>query len=340
MLALTRPRTRPERGRALAVGAVMIAAAQVLVLAVVVPTVVMDGDDRGRGSSEAGSAPEQGEGEDPDAPGAPDGSRPPEDPEAPGGPGDEEPTSISVYDIEVGDCFDSGVGLDEFGSGGAEEMSVTRLACDGPHEAEAYGSTQVEGYDSFPGDDEMYAVALSECNALVQGYVLDTWTLPLDVSLFYYHPGAESWGAGDREIICLFGEAGGGSLDGTLRGDTAELDAGQLLYLEVTTPLEVMIWEEPLPEEDIALRREWAGRMAESIEREAAALEAEAWPEEIAGLVTELVAARRTSLEDWNAAAGAAGSADFDQRIEAGYAGMGIDVEIEIREILGLSTGE
>ncbi|ONK14998.1 hypothetical protein STBA_58100 [Streptomyces sp. MP131-18] len=324
ILALAGLDRRAERGKGLAVAAVAIASTAILTLAVVIPAVVTSEDhDAGRGGDASAHAQ-------------------PGDVRAPGGEQEDgqgrEGTDLSVFDIAVGDCFDSGAGLGTFDEG-AEELTVTRLPCEGPHEAEAFAAVQVEGHGAFPGDDELFAVANRECGAHVQGYVLDSWALPLDVQLYYYYPGAATWQLGDREIVCFFGQSGGGALTGTLRGDAAAMDADQLRYLEVTTPLEVAIWGEPLPEEGLDARREWAGRMADSVGQEAGTLTAESWPREIEPLVAELAEARLTSLAHWNDAAGAGDESAFARHVEAGYDAMGIDSEIEIRGILGLPVG-
>ncbi|MDT0447279.1 DUF4190 domain-containing protein [Streptomyces johnsoniae] len=329
ILALAGLDRRTERGKGLAVAAVAIASTAILTLAVVIPAVATREDhDAGRGGDASAHAQ-------------------PGDIRAPGGEQEDgrqedgqgrEGTDLSVFDIAVGDCFDSGSGLGTFDEG-AEELTVTRLPCEGPHEAEAFAAVQVEGHDAFPGDDELFALAYRECGARVQGYVLDSWALPLDVQLYYYYPGAATWRLGDREIICFFGQSGGGALTGTLRGDAAAMDADQLRYLEVTTPLEVAIWGEPLPEEGLDARREWAGRMADSVGQEAGELTAESWPREIEPLVAELAEARLTSLAHWNDAAGAGDEGAFVRHVEAGYDAMGIDSEIEIRGILGLPVG-
>ncbi|MDT0346546.1 septum formation family protein [Streptomyces litchfieldiae] len=323
ILALARMDVRAERGKGLAVAAVTVAAAQIVALSVIVPASMWDDHSGGRTTQ---AAPPPGELEEEPT------EEPTEEPGAEGG------TSLSVFDIEVGDCFDSGTGLDSFDEGG-EEMTVTGLPCDEPHEAEAFGIAQVEGYDGFPGEDEMFTVANQECDALVQGYVLDTWTLPLDVQLFYYYPSAETWDLGDREILCFFGQVGGSDLTTSLRGDASSMNEDQLRYLEVTTPLEMTIWGEPLEEEDLAARQEWAGRMADSVSGEAAALAADEWPAEIDGLIGELIAAREASLVHWTNAGEASDPDVLGDEVETGYEVMGIDIEIEIRRELELSTG-
>ncbi len=326
ILALAGLDRRAERGKGLAVAAVAIASAAILTLAVVVPAVVTGEDhDAGRGGDSSAYA-RPGTDEEPPA------DRAPEDGRERGG------TDVSVFDIAVGDCFDSGSGLDTFDDGG-EELMVTRLSCEGPHEAEAFAVVRVEGHDAFPGEDALLSVAARECGARVQEYTLDSWVLPLDTQLYFYLPVPGTWQLGDREILCFFGQSGGGALNGSFRGDADAMDADQLRYLEATGPLEVAIWSEPLEEDGLDVHREWAGQVADAIEREAGTLTAGSWPRDVEPLVAELAEARLTSLAHWNEAARAEGRAAFDAYVESGYDTMGIDSEIEIRGLLGLPTG-
>jgi hypothetical protein len=323
-----------QRGKGLAIAGVALAGVQIAVLAVVVPVAVINADDDGSGSADAAAPQEETPGDDPE-PLAPTGPPDPTPTPAPDG----ESEDIDVYDIQVGDCFDSGAGLDQFEEDEAtEESTVTRLACDEPHEAEAFGSTQVTGYEEFPGDAELTQLAFDECGQLVQPYVLDTWTLDSSVTFFFYYPQASSWAFGDREILCFFGHQDGSPLTASLRGDESELSAEQSRYLEITTPLEVLIWSEPLPDAPFTEHRTWAAEMARTLRDEADALAAESWPADISGLVDDLVAAREESADHWDGASDAADRAEYDARYGDGYATLGVETEISIRETLGLST--
>jgi hypothetical protein len=335
LLTLARLDTRAERGKGLAVAAVSIAAAQIVALAVFVPATMWDRDESGRTGTAAQRAADSADTE--DSGNAEETENTEETAEDPAPEAGEE---ISVFDIAVGDCFDSGSGLDAYGGDdGGEVLTVTRVSCEEPHEAEAFGTVEVEGYDTYPGDDELVALADRECDALVQGYLLDTWELPLEAQIFYYYPSRGTWTMGDREVLCFFGEVSGGDLSGELRGDAGEMTAEQLRYLEITTPLELAIWAEPPASGEPADRREWAGRMAEAVSREADALAAEEWPAETGDLIGELAEARVASLTHWRAASEETDEDALGDHIDAGYGTMGIDLEFSIRAQLGLTSG-
>ncbi|MGP3971567.1 septum formation family protein [Streptomyces sp. 6N223] len=327
---------RRQRGKGLAIAAVALASVQIAVLAVVVPVAVFNAEDEG-GSATAASQDDR-PGEDAAGPSPTESDEPegPDEPTPAPGDGAEE---IDVYSIGVGDCFDSGTGLDRFQEDEAtEEFRVTRLACDGAHEAEAFGSTRVTGYEAFPGDEELTRVAAEECGGLVQPYVLDVWNLDSSVTYFFYYPQQSGWAYGDREILCFFGHQDGSPLTGSLRGDASGFSEEQTRYLEITARLEAVIWQEPAPGAALDEHRSWAGEMSRTITEEADALSRASWSAEVSGLVDDLVAARGESVPHWDRAADAAGQAEYDTHYGDGYATLGVETEISIREALGLTT--
>jgi hypothetical protein len=339
LVALTRlndgdAQQRQQRGKGLATAAVTLACVQIAVLAVVVPVAVFNADDDGGGGGSAAAAPQdERAGEDTEDAESPSPTEPS------GAEEGEEGEEVDVYSIRVGDCFDSGTGLDQFEEDEAtEEYRVTRLACDGAHEAEAFGSTRLTGYDAFPGDEELTRLATEECGGRVQPYVLDSWNLDRSVTYFFYYPQQSSWSFGDREILCFFGHQDGSPLTGSLRGDAGAFGEEQTRYLEITAPLESVIWQEPLPGAPLAEHRSWADEMSRTITEEADALSRASWSAEISGLVDDLVAAREVSVSHWDRAADAGGQAAYDSHYGDGYATLGVETEISIRETLGLST--
>ncbi|UED83705.1 DUF4190 domain-containing protein [Streptomyces profundus] len=326
IIALGRVGTSRERGKGLAITAICLASAQIVALAVLVPLALDDSDDT---KAESQETSEDRVDEEP--------PEPPDDPE----PGDDEPgdegVDTIVFDLRVGDCFDPPGGLGAYEEEGALEQSVSVVPCDQPHEAEVYGQFDVTGYGAFPGSEELAGLADQECRALVQPYVLDTWALPIEAQPYYYHPEATSWRIGDREILCFFGRVDGGTLDEALRRDPAELDEEALTYLELTMPLELAFLDEPLTDDDTSALQAWAGSLVDAIDAEMAALSAVEWSL-VGGEIESLLAARESSLSSWNAATEAEGD-DFWMAVDDGYATMGIDVELNIRQALGLSLG-
>ena len=111
-----------------------------------------------------------------------------------------------VMDVGVGDCLpDSG------GTGTISSMEV--VPCSETHSAEVYFSYQVPG-DTFPGDFSQ--VSEQQCTPAFQEFV----GMPYDQSALVYttlEPTAESWQAGDRELLCIIADPAG-NVTGSLRG--------------------------------------------------------------------------------------------------------------------------
>jgi Septum formation len=117
----------------------------------------------------------------------------------------------SVFDLEIGDCFD-----DPTESGEVSEVPI--VDCAQPHDNEVYDAFDYDG-DTFPGDDEMSATADQECQASFEEFVGIGY---FDSELYATHlvPTQESWDNGDREIICVLYEPNEkltGSMEGAAR---------------------------------------------------------------------------------------------------------------------------
>lgn len=326
ILGLNQIKKTGERGKPLAIAGMVLGSVQIALLAVLVPLAIYN-----NGASIDGAAPSDSA----SPSGGEDGAQ--EDP-----PGRDVPESgerIAVFDIAVGDCFDTS-GLDQYqDEEGGSEYDVTLYPCDVPHEAEAFGTHEISGFGAYPGTEELMELANTECNRLVTSYILDTWVLGEDIQIFYYHPEQASWDMGDREILCFFGRGDSRSMSASLRTDEDALSADALRYLEITGPLESTVRLEPA-DEDLTTNREWAGEMAAAVEDEITELSGATWSEAgVDELIADLISARETSLEHWQAMADASDEQDMWSNYVDGYDTLGVETEIEVRELLGLATG-
>lgn len=105
---------------------------------------------------------------------------------------------VSVFDLEIGDCFRADSDQVE---------SVTVVACDEPHVYEAFGIVDHEaGADEpYPGDEAIVEYADTECQAGFEAFV----GLDYQSSVWYITsvtPSEETWSQGDREIICTLNQ--------------------------------------------------------------------------------------------------------------------------------------
>ena len=105
---------------------------------------------------------------------------------------------VSVFDLEIGDCFRAD---------GDQVESVTVVACDQPHVYEAFGIVDHEAGDDepYPGDEAIVEYADTECQAGFEAFV----GLDYESSIWYITsvtPSEETWSQGDREIICTLNQ--------------------------------------------------------------------------------------------------------------------------------------
>ena len=104
--------------------------------------------------------------------------------------------TLHIADVRVGDCFDLTDGLD------VEEVGDIRaIPCDEPHTFEAYYATDLAGGD-YPSRAVLDSETEAACIPSFEPYVgRDYETSELYVTSF--EPTPESWGDGDRGILCV-----------------------------------------------------------------------------------------------------------------------------------------
>jgi hypothetical protein len=117
--------------------------------------------------------------------------------------------TVSVDDLQVGDCFNSDEETDI--------SSVDGRPCSEPHQYEVFA---VDRYDAatFPATNtEMDTVFFAVCDSPFESFV----GLPYAESALYASmitPSEESWSSGDREFICFLHEEDESQFSGSMRG--------------------------------------------------------------------------------------------------------------------------
>ncbi len=117
-----------------------------------------------------------------------------------------------IFQIEVGDCFDS-VDVD---SEVFESLPV--VPCADPHDSEVYLAFDLTG-DVYPGQPAIeaeYQRCIGEEFTAFVGMAYETSVY----EVLPFSPTEQSWAAGDREILCSLSDPGGpitGSAAGTNR---------------------------------------------------------------------------------------------------------------------------
>ncbi|MFF4330528.1 DUF4190 domain-containing protein [Streptomyces sp. NPDC001591] len=123
------------------------------------------------------------------------------------------PGSSKVEDIRKGDCFntDDDLSKTQQGDGTQARLSVRTVPCEQPHEGEAYAVFTLDG-SVFPGAEKVVEMSEQKCSGTaLTGYVADAAKLPKNLEVFYYYPQASSWALGDRTVTCFLGTANGTS---------------------------------------------------------------------------------------------------------------------------------
>ncbi len=104
------------------------------------------------------------------------------------------PGMTSVFDLEKGDCFNS-----------SEESTVQEVAvidCTAEHEYEIYFAVDyTPDGDSYPGDDVITTFVNDQCKGEFEGFVGTTYD-ESELYIYYLAPTEDSWGGGDREVLC------------------------------------------------------------------------------------------------------------------------------------------
>ncbi|MGV9815825.1 DUF4190 domain-containing protein [Streptomyces cellulosae] len=242
--------------------------------------------------------------------------------------------SGSVLALRKGDCFTSPGGLEGWTS------TARKVPCADEHDGEVFALVTVPGTD-FPGDDSLTELSEDRCYERQSAYVMDGWSLPEEIGVYYFAPSEGSWSFGDRSVTCVLGREDGTRFSGSLRSDATTLDAHQLAYLEAAEVLNAALDE--LPEsgyfdDDVSDDREWAGEVEEAVAEQVRLLRAHAWPAGVREPVDELVAGLGEARVAWGRAAGTADPDAYWLREEEAWEATDPSLSITVREALGLAT--
>jgi hypothetical protein len=113
-----------------------------------------------------------------------------------------EPEEVYVFDLEVGDCFAEPQDAEEV-------FSIETLPCSEPHSEEVYAAVTIpEGDGDFPGFRAIDAQAEKLCIAEFEGFVGRPYEESV-LDFVFITQSEESWGDGDREILCTVYDTAG-----------------------------------------------------------------------------------------------------------------------------------
>ncbi|HZM82974.1 MAG TPA: DUF4190 domain-containing protein [Candidatus Limnocylindrales bacterium] len=103
--------------------------------------------------------------------------------------------NTKVENLKVGQCVN---GIDAAGS---TLTTLPVVACTASHEGEVVASFNLTG-TSYPGDSAIEKQAEDKCFAELDTYSPSTKD-DESIGIFYLHPTRLSWGSGDRQVLCI-----------------------------------------------------------------------------------------------------------------------------------------
>jgi hypothetical protein len=242
----------------------------------------------------------------------------------------------SAYSLTEGDCFDAPSGSLE-----GTAYDVDKVLCEKQHDGEVFAVFRMTGGSAYPGDGKVTDVADARCYGLRYGYAMDAWAVPDNVDVYYMTPTRDSWGFGDREVTCLFGntdETAG--LKGSLRNDERSLGSDQVAYLKAVDVEDAALDRQPVdsPDDDLKGSREWAGQMSAALARETRLLRGHTWPAGAAKPVADVAAKAAAGQKEWALAAKAADADGFYAHYDRAMVLADPDTSVTARKALGLAT--
>ncbi|SDT64349.1 Septum formation [Streptomyces sp. TLI_053] len=253
--------------------------------------------------------------------------------------------SVSVNDLQVGDCFDQPPLSGDPGSTGVYWVRV--VPCTAPHHAEVAGTVVLPTGrdDQYPSGAEMGRNAEKLCGPVRDDYAFDSWLVPEGVDGYYYYPSVRGWMTGDRRVTCTFQDERQAH-SGSVRTDRTKLTQAQRTYLDAVLGYNKALYAEPEQEvaEAPADYHQWVKAMAAACRKEVAELSATGidWPEGARSKLIELGAVTLDAANAWDAAARAADPAELEREVGKAHAFSVKSgrLAVDIRRALGLSTGE
>jgi hypothetical protein len=125
-----------------------------------------------------------------------------------------DPGNLDALELRVGDCFDepSGRTPDEV----SQIFNVDAKPCSEPHDFEVFHSYELTAAE-LPSDAAVASEADERCREAFETYVGSSYE-ESDLDFVYLWPTSDSWGAGDRTVMCALQTMDGSKLEGSAAG--------------------------------------------------------------------------------------------------------------------------
>ncbi|WP_327418572.1 DUF4190 domain-containing protein [Streptomyces sp. NBC_01233] len=124
------------------------------------------------------------------------------------------PGSSELEDIRRGDCFntDDDLAQNDDKDGTRAARSVRIVPCDQPHKGEVYTVFDLED-GAYPGTQKIISIADENCSGTALTDYTGPATKPPDkpIPSYYYFPSSDTWALGDRQVACFLADPSGTS---------------------------------------------------------------------------------------------------------------------------------
>ncbi|MEV4560170.1 DUF4190 domain-containing protein [Kitasatospora sp. NPDC049285] len=245
------------------------------------------------------------------------------------------PDTPQAFSLTQGQCFNKASGTGR----------VRVVDCAQQHYGEVYWSGLTPQMTStYPGDAKIKKDADKLCDDHLDGYVMDTWSLPESVNIHYFHPGEDTWdNVLGRRVVCFLIDDDK-DRTGTLRKDASNLTREQQALLNATNQFDKAWNDGPAEsvkvEDDPAAYRTWSKEMSDAAQLQASRLWSASanWTPEQKALVDQLVAESKEAAKHYQAAGDAKDAATEKRELATAAKHLGDDQIDALRRSLGLST--
>ncbi|MFD7730660.1 DUF4190 domain-containing protein [Kitasatospora phosalacinea] len=309
--ALVQIKRTGERGKAMAVSAIVIGTVWLLLLVLaIVGGAFSDGYEDGRNSSSGGH---------PSA-------------AATHHTGGGELSPLSPLQLNIGDCANL-----------VAKTAVKRPDCSALHDAEVFWSGASASQGGYPGEKALKDEADELCSHHLDEYVMDTWSIPETTDFPFAYPDRDTWDVvGGRRIVCFLKSKDPAT--SSMRKDRSNLTSDQVQFLEATDQFDRLWIDEPDEDLDVAddpeAFRTWAGQLAVGADKQVTMLEAAHWTNVDKSTVTQLVKETKVAAQHFRAAAAAKDSDTIADEISTAHEHLGDDYILDLRRALKLATAD
>ncbi|MFI9384111.1 septum formation family protein [Kutzneria sp. NPDC052558] len=229
------------------------------------------------------------------------------------------------YTLQPGQCFDR--------QDTDAAVPVTAKDCADAHSAEVFAVEPLSG-SSYPGQSTINALGHRKCPAEVAKALAPGMNYS-GVKMTFLYPVEDSWAQGDRAVKCYFQRADGLPMSGHVKDTGLPYTPEQKHYLDTVSAYDAIVAEQD-PAAGWAAEKAVVARSIPVVQKEIDDLKAGPWPNEFAGTIDQLIAAKQAELADRQRAAADTDQAHFSHYLDDATHDSGSAQDRTVRATLGI----